>query len=189
MFLWIEYWSFILALDAYLLIRQRAFLIRYAPGCLPFLPYSYYYYYYYCCYCQYDRDDGDINTVISFSFSHGLSSSSSSSSFPFGSRISHSYGLKSQQRQQASQRRLYTLIGLLFCTVLSIIPLLAKNYGFDPYANIPMCLFLFHSNKYYFWIVFFLPYCLLITACLIFSIAGMLCRHTSALMWWKSLWW
>lgn len=70
-FLWIEYWSFILALDAYLLIRQRAILI--------------------------------------------------------------SYGLRSQQQQQTSRRRMYTLIGLLFCTSLSIIPLLAKNYGFDPY--------------------------------------------------------
>lgn len=69
-----------------------------------------------------------------------------------------------------SLRRQYFIIA--FCTsfVCAFIPLVAGNLGFDPKANIPMCLYLFSDNSIYFWTTLFTPFCLLNLLCLYITI-------------------
>lgn len=63
-------------------------------------------------------------------------------------------------------RRRYAGLGCGLPIVCAIIPLFADNLGFDPYANLPMCLYLFHDNKVYFWVTLFIPFFVLNFLCL-----------------------
>ena len=74
--------------------------------------------------------------------------------------------------QKMKLYKIYTLVAVFVCTVLTVIPLIADNYGFDPLANVPICLFLFSTNSTYFWTVFFLPFTILVLGCIYFSILG-----------------
>lgn len=66
----------------------------------------------------------------------------------------------------------YFIIALSISSVVTLIPLSAGNLGFDPKANIPICLYLFSDNSYYFWITLFLPFILLNIACMSITLMG-----------------
>jgi hypothetical protein len=67
-------------------------------------------------------------------------------------------------------RRQYFVFGFSFSFLCAFIPLVAGNLGFDPKANIPMCLYLFSDNPVYFWTTLFTPFCILNFLCLIVTI-------------------
>jgi hypothetical protein len=70
------------------------------------------------------------------------------------------------------RRKVYFCLGFGFSLGCTIIPLSAGNLGFDPYANIPFCLYLFSDEKAYFWATLFVPFCLLNITCSLITIAG-----------------
>ena len=70
------------------------------------------------------------------------------------------------------RRKVYLGLSLSTSIVCTIIPLGANNLGFDPYANIPFCLYLFSDHKQYFWATLFIPFCVLNLACSCITIAG-----------------
>jgi hypothetical protein len=74
-------------------------------------------------------------------------------------------------------RKRYLTIAFTFCTFMTLIPLCAGNLGFDPYANLPFCLYLFSDNESYFWWTLFAPFCILNAFCLILTIAGAVRIH------------
>ena len=74
--------------------------------------------------------------------------------------------------QKLKLYKLYTVVAVVVCTGLTIIPLIAGNYGFDPEANVPICLFLFSTDSTYFWTIFYLPFTLLVFGCIYFSVRG-----------------
>jgi hypothetical protein len=65
-----------------------------------------------------------------------------------------------------SLRKQYFIIGFSVSFLCAFIPLVAGNLGFDPKANIPMCLYLFSDNSVYFWTTLFTPFCILNFLCL-----------------------
>jgi hypothetical protein len=54
-------------------------------------------------------------------------------------------------------QRYYMAATIIIPGVIGIIPLAAGNLGFDPQANIPICLYLFSENSLYFWFTFYMP--------------------------------
>jgi len=84
------------------------------------------------------------------------------------------YASTPQQHAQQKMKlyKIYTVVAVVLCTVLTIIPLLAGNYGFDPEANVPICLFLFSTDSTYFWAVFYIPFTILVLGCIYFSVLG-----------------
>jgi hypothetical protein len=69
-------------------------------------------------------------------------------------------------------RKRYMGIALTFCTVLTIIPIIGDNVGFDPKANLPFCLYLYSENKWYFWSTLYAPFITLNSVCFIITILG-----------------
>jgi hypothetical protein len=67
-------------------------------------------------------------------------------------------------------RQYYTKIAIIVPTILTSIPLACGNLGFDPYANLPVCLFLFHDNKGFFWFGLFIPFLILNFICSVITI-------------------
>ena len=74
--------------------------------------------------------------------------------------------------QMAILRKRYVIGTVLFCTCMTSIPLIGGNLGFDPYANLPFCLYLYSDDKWYFWLTLFSPFILLNSVCLIITLAG-----------------
>lgn len=77
---------------------------------------------------------------------------------------------KASQKTIQWCRQYYTIISFVLPSLLTVIPLASGNYGFDPYANLPVCLFLFHDEKKYFWFGLFLPFLLLNFICSVITI-------------------
>jgi hypothetical protein len=61
----------------------------------------------------------------------------------------------------------YFITAVVFCSIMSLVPLCADNLGFDPYANIPICLYMFSVNSYYFWTTTFATVLLFNLTCLV----------------------
>lgn len=80
-----------------------------------------------------------------------------------------------------SLHRKYTIAAIIISTVPCIIPLAIGNLGFDPYANIPICLFLSLDNgnttSKFFWGVFFWPFYLFLLVTIIFTVYGAIKLH------------
>lgn len=76
----------------------------------------------------------------------------------------------------------YTIIALVLSFTIALIPLIGDNYGFDPKANIPICLFLFSENSYYFSITLLAPFIILNVLCLAITIAGAFKIHNIFVM-------
>lgn len=70
------------------------------------------------------------------------------------------------------RRRVYFCVSFFTSLICTLIPLAANNLGFDPYANIPFCLYLFSEHKEYFWGTLFVPFVSLNLACSLITIAG-----------------
>ena len=66
----------------------------------------------------------------------------------------------------------YTVLAVVVCSILTLIPLAAGNMGFDPEQNVPICLFLFSTDSTYFWYTFFWPFTLFSVGCIVFSVMG-----------------
>jgi hypothetical protein len=79
---------------------------------------------------------------------------------------------RTSMERMAYWRKRYMGIALAFCTIFTSIPVIGGNVGFDPYANIPFCLYLFSENKWYFWSTLFVPFIALNSVCLIITILG-----------------
>jgi hypothetical protein len=77
-------------------------------------------------------------------------------------------------RQKTIQwcRQYYTRIAFFSSAVLTSIPLACNNLGFDPYANLPVCLFLFHDNRNFFWFGLYFPFLILNLICSIITISS-----------------
>jgi hypothetical protein len=69
-------------------------------------------------------------------------------------------------------RKQYLGLGFGLPFLCALIPLVADNLGFDPKANLPMCLYMFSEEKAYFWITLFLPFFVLNFLCLGLTLAG-----------------
>jgi hypothetical protein len=67
-------------------------------------------------------------------------------------------------------RQYYTRIAILIPSVCTIVPLASRNLGFDPYANLPVCLYLFHDNGYFFWFGLFTPFLILNFICSVITV-------------------
>ena len=77
---------------------------------------------------------------------------------------------KENQKTILKCRKYYTRVAFLVPTVLVIIPLANGNLGFDPYANLPVCLFLYNDNKNFFWFGLFIPFLVLNLMCSIITV-------------------
>jgi hypothetical protein len=64
----------------------------------------------------------------------------------------------------------YLLAGIVIPSVIVAIPLGTNNLGFDPYASVPVCLYMISENKDFFWISFVLPFYILLTLAIIFTV-------------------
>ena len=84
---------------------------------------------------------------------------------------------KKKQKMIRSFRQYYTRIAVIVPSILVTIPLANGNLGFDPYANLPICLFLFHDNRYYFWIGLYAPFLMLNVICSIITIVSIVRIH------------
>lgn len=84
----------------------------------------------------------------------------------------HVYSVYSPDKIPDLHKR-YLQFAIVFCSITAIIPLSANNLGFDPYANIPICLFLVSDNPYYFWTTLYAPFLFLSATCLIVTSINM----------------
>jgi len=64
----------------------------------------------------------------------------------------------------------YTVVATALSLLAMLPPLLDRNLGFDPEANVPFCLNMISENRDYFWFTFFLPLCVLILFAMLFAI-------------------
>lgn len=67
-------------------------------------------------------------------------------------------------------RRRYFVTAIILSVGITIIPLAADNLGFDPEANIPLCLFLISETMDYFWFTLYLPFGLFSVSCLVVTV-------------------
>lgn len=65
----------------------------------------------------------------------------------------------------------FTLLAFLFSSIVTILPLSAGNLGFDPKANMPICLYLVSDDSSYFWLTFFLPLVVMVVVCNVIGFA------------------
>lgn len=68
--------------------------------------------------------------------------------------------------------RRYTVIAVSLSLLVTAIPFFSGNLGFDPQANIPMCMFLLSKSTLYFWFTFFAPFYVLLMLSLIITVIG-----------------
>lgn len=77
-----------------------------------------------------------------------------------------------QKEKIHSLHKQYFIFSVIICSVITLIPLCVGNLGFDPYASIPVCLYKFSKNPYYFWGTLFAPFIFLNGLCCIVTLAG-----------------
>jgi hypothetical protein len=73
--------------------------------------------------------------------------------------------------QKERLQYIYTLVGFLIPTILTIFPVAFQTVGFDYQANLPICLYLVSSFNWVFWFSFVVPFYVLLTISLVFTLA------------------
>jgi hypothetical protein len=67
-------------------------------------------------------------------------------------------------------RMKYTVIAVAISSIVTAVPLISGNLGFDPDANIPICLYMISKSPEVFWFSFVVPFYLLLLVSLILTI-------------------
>lgn len=74
-------------------------------------------------------------------------------------------------------RTIYTVVASVISTIFTAIPLALGNLGFDPKANIPICLYLVSGNSTVFWTCFVAPFYFLLLVSLYYTVRCALRIH------------
>jgi hypothetical protein len=64
----------------------------------------------------------------------------------------------------------YLAVGIIIPSIIVAIPLSLRNLGFDPYASVPVCLYMISQNKEIFWVSFVLPFYILLLIAIVFTV-------------------